>query len=110
MQTVIELSRVVRNRKTSIPVKYPLPEIVVIHQDVNILNDVLSLKYYILEELNVKELTVTTDKKKFGITLRAEPDHKTLGARLKGEFKVVTSAIKELTDEQLQTFVAHKEI
>ena len=109
MQTVIELGRVVRDRKT-IPVKYPLPEIVVIHQDVNILNDVLSLKSYILEELNVKCLTLTTNKKEYGVKLRAEPDHKTLGARLKGEFKAVTSAIKELTDEELQTFVVNKEI
>ncbi|XP_058810713.1 isoleucine--tRNA ligase, cytoplasmic [Phymastichus coffea] len=109
MQTVIELGRVVRDRKT-LPAKYPLPEIVVIHQDVNIINDILSLRSYILEELNVKELTVTTDKKKYGVTLRAEPDHKTLGARLKGEFKVVAAAIKELTDEELQLFVSKKEI
>lgn len=109
MQSVIELGRVIRDRKT-MPVKYPLPEVVVIHQDINILNDVVSLKSYVLEELNVKELTVTTDKKKYGVTLRAEPDHKILGARLKGDFKAVTTAIKELTDEQLQVFVAKKEI
>ncbi|XP_054003576.1 isoleucine--tRNA ligase, cytoplasmic [Hylaeus anthracinus] len=109
MQTVIELGRVVRDRKT-IPVKYPLPEVIVIHQDAKVLDEIVSLKSYILEELNVKELTVTTDKQKYGVVLRAEPDHKILGARLKGEFKSVTQAIKELTDEQLQTFVATKEI
>jgi isoleucyl-tRNA synthetase len=32
MQSVIELGRVVRDRKT-MPVKYPLPELVVIHKD-----------------------------------------------------------------------------
>ncbi|KAJ8675218.1 hypothetical protein QAD02_011004 [Eretmocerus hayati] len=109
LQTVIELARVVRDRKT-IPVKYPLPEVIVIHQDVSILNDLLSLKSYILEELNVKELTVTTDKNKYGVKLRAEPDHKYLGAKLKNEFKAVTSAIRELTDEQLQNFIAHKRV
>lgn len=109
MQTVIELGRVVRDRRT-IPTKYPLPEIVVIHQDVEVLNDIVSLKSYVLEELNVKRLTVTTDKEKYGVALRAEPDHKTLGARLKGEFKQVAQAIKELSDEQLQKFVATKEI
>lgn len=109
MQTVIELGRVVRDRKT-IPVKYPLPKVIVIHQDPEVLKELETLKSYILEELNVKELTVTTDKKKYGVKLRAEPDHKTLGARLKGEFKSVTQAIKELTDEQLQVFIAQKEI
>ncbi|KOX67618.1 Isoleucine--tRNA ligase, cytoplasmic [Melipona quadrifasciata] len=109
MQTVIELGRVVRDRKT-IPVKYPLPGIVVIHQDAEVLKEIESLKSYILEELNVKELTVTTDKEKYGVKLKAEPDHKILGARLKGEFKSVTQAIKELSDEELQVFVAKKEI
>ncbi|XP_017877924.1 isoleucine--tRNA ligase, cytoplasmic [Ceratina calcarata] len=109
MQTVIELGRVVRDRKT-IPVKYPLPKVIVIHQDPKVLKELETLKSYILEELNVKELIVTTDKNKYGVKLRAEPDHKTLGARLKGEFKSVTQAIKELDDEQLQVFIAQKEI
>lgn len=109
MQSVIQLGRIVRDRKV-VPTKYPLPEIVVIHQDAEVLKDIVSLKSYILEELNVKKLTVTTDKQKYGVTLRAEPDHKTLGARLKGEFKQIIQAIKELSDEQLQKFVATKEI
>lgn len=109
MQTIIDLGRIVRDRKT-IPVKYPLPEIVVIHQDQAVLEEILSLKSYILEELNIKELTVTTDKQKYGVTLRAEPDHKNLGARLKGEFKAVMQAIKQLTDEELQEFLVTKEI
>ncbi|EFN83482.1 isoleucine--tRNA ligase, cytoplasmic [Harpegnathos saltator] len=109
MQTIIELGRVVRDRKT-IPTKYPLPEIVVIHQDSEVLRDIVSLDSYILGELNVRKLTITTDKEKYGVTLRAEPDHKILGARLKGEFKRVTQAIKELTDEQLRRFVDTKEI
>ncbi|XP_071568513.1 isoleucine--tRNA ligase, cytoplasmic [Temnothorax nylanderi] len=109
MQSVIQLGRIVRDRKV-IPTKYPLPEIVVIHRDAEVLKDIVSLKSYILEELNVKKLTVTTDKQKYGVTLKAEPDHKTLGARLKGEFKQIIQAIKELSDEQLQRFVATREI
>lgn len=109
MQTVIDLGRVARDRKT-IPVKYPLPGIVVIHRDSNVLKDIDSLKRYILEELNVKELILTTDKEKYGVTLKAEPDHKTLGARLKGEFKSIMQAIKQLSDEELQKFVSTKKI
>jgi len=109
MQSVIQLGRIVRDRKI-IPTKYPLPEIVVIHRDDEVLRDIVSLKSYILEELNIKKLTVTTDKEKYGVKLRAEPDHKTLGARLKGEFKQIIQAIKDLSDEELQKFVATKEI
>nr|CAD7459207.1 unnamed protein product [Timema tahoe] len=105
MQTVIELGRVVRDRKT-IPIKYPLPEVVIIHQEEECLQDIESLKQYVLEELNVRCITLTRDKQKYGVALRAEPDHKTLGARLKGEFKAVTLAIKALSDSDLQKFLS----
>nr|XP_060483553.1 isoleucine--tRNA ligase, cytoplasmic-like [Panthera onca] len=48
MQSVIELGRVIRDRKT-IPIKYPLKEIVVIHQDPEALNEIKSLEKYIIE-------------------------------------------------------------
>uniref|UniRef100_A0A3Q3J6Z2 Isoleucine--tRNA ligase, cytoplasmic n=1 Tax=Monopterus albus TaxID=43700 RepID=A0A3Q3J6Z2_MONAL len=103
MQSVIELGRVIRDRKT-LPVKYPLKEVVVIHQDAEALKDIQSLQKYILEELNVRQLTLSTDKDKYGIRLRAEPDHMVLGKRLKGAFKAITASIKELTSEQLEAF------
>ncbi|XP_077582378.1 isoleucine--tRNA ligase, cytoplasmic [Stigmatopora nigra] len=103
MQSVIELGRVIRDRKT-LPVKYPLKEVVVIHQDPDALKDIQSLQKYILEELNVRQLTISTDKDKYGIRLRAEPDHMVLGKRLKGAFKSITAAIKELSSEQLEAF------
>ncbi|RXN31950.1 isoleucine--tRNA cytoplasmic [Labeo rohita] len=103
MQSVIELGRVIRDRKT-LPVKYPLKEVVVIHQDPEALRDIQSLQKYILEELNVRQLTLSTDKDKYGIRLRAEPDHMVLGKRLKGAFKSVTASIKELKSEELENF------
>lgn len=108
MQTVIELGGVIRDRKT-LPVKYPLREVVVIHRDPQCLEQLRQMERYILEELNVRSLTLTTDKQAYGVTLRAEPDHKTLGARLKGAFKAVTAEIKNLSDEQLQRFVSGHE-
>ncbi|XP_030314113.1 isoleucine--tRNA ligase, cytoplasmic isoform X1 [Calypte anna] len=103
LQSVIELGRVIRDRKT-IPVKYPLKEVVVIHQDPEALENIRSLEKYILEELNVRQVTLSTNKDKYGVRLRAEPDHMVLGKRLKGEFKVVMAAIKELKSEQLEKF------
>lgn len=105
MQSVIELGRVIRDRKT-VPIKYPLPEVVVVHQDAQYIDDVKSLEEYILSELNVRKLTVTTDKSVYGITLRAEPDHKVLGLRLKQDFKNVTLAVKSLTDADINEMVA----
>uniref|UniRef100_A0ABI7X1Z1 isoleucine--tRNA ligase n=1 Tax=Felis catus TaxID=9685 RepID=A0ABI7X1Z1_FELCA len=103
MQSVIELGRVIRDRKT-IPIKYPLKEIVVIHQDPEALNEIKSLEKYIIEELNVRKVTLSTDKNKYGIRLRAEPDHMVLGKRLKGAFRAVMTAIKQLSSEELERF------
>ncbi|XP_035193246.1 isoleucine--tRNA ligase, cytoplasmic [Oxyura jamaicensis] len=103
LQSVIELGRVIRDRKT-IPVKYPLKEVVVIHRDPEALENISSLEKYILEELNVRQVTLSTNKDKYGVRLRAEPDHMVLGKRLKGAFKLVMAAIKELKSEQLEEF------
>merc|ERR1719187_397595 len=104
MQKVVDLGRVLRDRKT-MPIKYPLPEVVVIHKDQQCLDDIRSLEKYILEELNIKEVTLSSDKASYGVTLRAEPDHKTLGLRLKGAFKPVMAEIKQLSDQVLTSFV-----
>ena len=109
MQTVVDLGRVLRDRKT-MPIKYPLPEVVVIHKDEECLSDLRSLERYILEELNVRELTLSGDKASYGVTLRAEPDHKTLGLRLKGAFKAVMAEIKTLSDETISGFLAGAEL
>ncbi|XP_047506175.1 isoleucine--tRNA ligase, cytoplasmic [Pieris napi] len=106
MQAVIELGRVVRDRKT-IPIKYPLPEMVIIHQDQTYLNDINSLLKFVVEEMNVKRVVLSSDKEKYGITLRAEPDHKILGARLKGDFKAVTQALKDLNNEDCEKLIAN---
>merc|ERR1711963_252473 len=104
MQAIVDLGRVLRDSKT-MPIKYPLPEVVVIHKDQQCLDDIRSLEKFILEELNVRSVTLSSDKASYGVTLRAEPDHKTLGFRLKGDFKPVMAEIKQLSDERLTSFL-----
>lgn len=100
MQSVIELGRVMRDRKT-MPIKYPVPEVIVIQKDQQYLDDIKSLDTFILGELNARKLTVCADKLKYGVQMRAEPDHKTLGLRLKADFKAVMAAIKQLSDAEI---------
>merc|ERR1719356_960998 len=104
MQAVVDLGRVLRDRKT-MPLKYPLPEVVVIHKEQQCLEDIGSLEKYIQEELNIRKVTLSADKASYGVTLRAEPDHKTLGPRLGGAFKSVMADIKKLDDSTLTSFV-----
>ncbi|XP_014670049.1 PREDICTED: isoleucine--tRNA ligase, cytoplasmic-like [Priapulus caudatus] len=109
MQAVVELGRVVRDRRT-LPTKYPLPELVVVHAEQQCLDDITQLESYVLEELNVRSLTTSTDKDKYGVHLHAEPDHKVLGARLKGDFKPVMAAIQALTDAQIEELMRVGEV
>lgn len=101
LQSVVELGRYLRDKVNS-PVKYPLPEVVVIHKDQKILDDVLRLESYIKEELNIKTVTLSTDKAKYGVALRADMNFKVLGARLKGDVKKVQQKVNELSDEEIQ--------
>lgn len=52
------------------------------------------MKQYILEELNVRELTVSSEKERWGVRLTVEPDFRTLGQRLRNDLKPVVEAIK----------------
>lgn len=65
-----------------------------INRDKQFLDDVLSLQHYILTEVNVRQLSVTQDKAKFGVQLKAEPNFRLLGARLKSDQKIVTDYLK----------------
>jgi len=103
MQTVIELGRVARDRKT-LPLKYPLPEVVILHSDDGYLNDVLSLQNYVQEELNVKTVTTSNDKEKYGLKLKADLVFQRVGQRLKQDFKKVMEAIKTVPEEDLKEF------
>jgi isoleucyl-tRNA synthetase len=53
--------------------------------------------------MNVMELIVSQDKQKYGVQLKAEPNFRLLGARLKGDQKTVTNHLKtKVTEEELE--------
>ena len=72
MQKVIELGRVIRDRKSK-PLKQPLRQLTIVHPDAAVLQSLQGeLSEYIYQETNVRELATCSDPQKFG-TLRAEP-------------------------------------
>lgn len=103
MQKIIELGRVIRDRKT-LPLKYPLAKVVIISKDQDTLNDAKELQDYIKLELNVEEVETTADKEKFGVRLKGQPDIKLLGSRLKKESKSVVEMIKNMSELDLQEY------
>ncbi|EDS38183.1 isoleucyl tRNA synthetase [Culex quinquefasciatus] len=73
MQAVVKLSCVMRDRRT-VPIKYPMTE------SKEYLDDIKSLVNFILDELNVRDIILSSDKQKY---------------------KQVIHAVKVLTDPQI---------
>ncbi|KAI9297973.1 isoleucyl-tRNA synthetase [Neoconidiobolus thromboides FSU 785] len=109
MQSVIELGRVVRERK-ALNLKTPLKELVIIHSDPIFREDVKSLQNYIQEELNIRNIIITEDEAKYGVKYRAEADFKVLGSRLKKDLPKVKKGLAELTSDQVKKFLEDKNI
>lgn len=65
----------------------------IVADDPKIIENIEEFRNYIEKELNVKTINFTNNKSRY-VKLRAEPDHKTLGSRLKADFKRVTAAIR----------------
>ena len=72
----------------------PLSEAIVVHPDESFLTDIRTLEKYVLEELNIQKLSLTTNKAAFGVSMKAEPDHKVLGLKFKKDFKKILTAVK----------------
>uniref|UniRef100_A0A7E4W0U0 Isoleucine--tRNA ligase, cytoplasmic n=1 Tax=Panagrellus redivivus TaxID=6233 RepID=A0A7E4W0U0_PANRE len=102
MRSVIDIVRVLREHK-SITARYPLHEVVVVNRSQQFLDDVASLEEYIRLESNVKKVTVSSDKEKYGVLLKADPDFKLIGKRLGGNSKVVGAYLRnKVTQAELE--------
>lgn len=108
MQKVIQLGRTIRER-CSLALKTPLHTIVAV-ADPHVLDDVKSLSSYIREELNVRNIVLTSDEAEHNILLEAKVDWPTLGKKLKKNVQVVRKALPSLTQAELRQFVAEKKI
>ncbi|PYH99703.1 isoleucyl-tRNA synthetase,cytoplasmic [Aspergillus ellipticus CBS 707.79] len=109
MQKVIDMARISRERR-NIGLKTPLKTLVVIHQDQQYLDDVKSLQSYILEELNILEIVLSSDETKYNVQYSVNADWPTLGKKLKKEVQKVKKALPSLTSEDVKKFVADKKM
>lgn len=99
MQKVIELARYSRERRT-VGLKQPLKTLVVIHPDAQYLEDVRSLQGYITEELNVRDLVLTSDEAKYSVQYSVTADWPVLGKKLKKDMARVKKALPHVTSEE----------
>ena len=109
MQKVIELARVSRERRT-IGLKTPLKTLVVIHADPVYLEDIKSLYGYITEELNIRDLVLSSNEAKYNVQYSVTADWPVLGKKLKKDVQKVKKALPGLTSDQVYKFLLEKSI
>ncbi len=106
LQKVIQQGRVARERR-NLSLKTPLLSVVVVGHDKH-LSELETMKGYIREELNVRDVYFTSSEEEYGIHLEAKVDWPTLGKRLKKDVQVVRKGLSELSQQQLQEFRLNK--
>ena len=109
MQKIIELGRLSRERRT-IGLKTPLKTLVVIHKDQQYLDDVKSLEGYITEELNIRDMILSSDEAKYNVQYSVTADWPTLGKKLKKDAQKVKKDLPSLTSDDVRKFVTEKKI
>lgn len=103
MQKVIDMGRNIREKK-SISLKTPLKELVILHSDPDYLKDIDSLKGYIMEELNVRNVVITSDENKYGVEYYVIADWPVLGKKLKQDAKKIKAALPNVSSEKVKEF------
>ncbi|KAI9892009.1 MAG: isoleucine--tRNA ligase [Vezdaea aestivalis] len=109
MQKIIELGRLSRERRT-LSLKTPLKSLIVIHPDKQYLDDVKTLAMYINDELNIRDLVLSSDEALYNVQYSASADFPTLGKKLKKDVQKVKKALPNLTSDQVRLFVEEKSI
>lgn len=107
MQKVIELARVSRERRT-IGLKTPLKTLVVIHHDEKYLQDIKSLESYITEEMNIRDLVLSSDEAKYNVQYSVTADWPVLGKKLRKDMARVKKALPNITSDEVHKYVLDK--
>lgn len=104
LSQVINLGRLARERRT-VSLKTPLKSLVVLHADQQYLDDVKSLEGYVLDELNIRDLVLSSDEEKYGVQYSVNPDVKSLGQKFKKDAAKIKKAIPGLSPSDIKTFL-----
>ena len=109
MTTILDLTRYLRD-KESISFKVPLQDLIVVHKDQQYLDDVKDFEPYILEELRLEKLSLTTDEDGHGVLYKVKADWPVLGKKLKRDMPKVKAGLEQVTSTQVKEFLETKSI
>ena len=88
----------------------PLKEIVVYHPEQEYLDDIAVLKQYIYEELNVREVILSSDEQQCGVKWKVDADWPVLGKKLRKDLPRLKKALPTVTSEQAKAYLADGKI
>ncbi len=100
LQNVVELARAARDRRT-LPVKTPLAFLHVVHSNPAVLEGLEKFLPYIKDELNVRDVRLTSVEAEF-VRLVADIDDKKCGPKLRNQKNAVKAHVQALTDAQIR--------
>lgn len=84
----------------------PLKEIVIYHPDQEYLDDISHLKQYIIEELNVREVILSSDEQQCGVKWKVDADWPVLGKKLRKDLPRLKKALPSVTSEQVKDYLS----
>ncbi|KAH6914366.1 isoleucine-tRNA ligase [Coprinopsis sp. MPI-PUGE-AT-0042] len=104
MQTVIELTRNIRERN-NISLKVPLKELLIFHADPTYISDIQSLERYIKSELNIRDIVFTSDEDASGVRYKVVADWGVLGKKLRKDLGRVRKALPDVSSDAVKGYI-----
>lgn len=99
MKSVIDMAKAIRHTK-HIPIAQRLTNIIIIHTDDAVRENIAALKSYILTELNVGQMTTGSDTNPYHMRLKAKPIYARLHKR--PDYKALAQYIRKMTEKHIQ--------
>ena len=82
----------------------------VFHPEQEYLDDIASLQQYISEELNVRQITLSSDEAACGVKWKVDADWPVLGKKLRKDLPRLKKALPTVTSEQVKEYLTSGEI
>ena len=98
--STVNMGRALR-AKHQLKIRQPLPKLFLVTHDPEAKYILENLAHLITDELNIKEIVITTDDEEL-VSLSAKANFKSLGARLGKKMKIAAKAVAEMNPEQIR--------
>lgn len=109
LQSVVVLGRTIRERNL-VSLRFPLKNLTVIHNDPEYVSDLKSVELYLIDELNVRNLELTSDEEKYNVSYKVFPDFKNIGAKFREKVPKIKQALSNLTSADLKSIAQTKAV